>query len=68
MPSLLRKIDCAHHDDTEWEHRDGLLELDAAIHRDQDIVLAAHAVQEVAVLDAGPSAANYGVNIMAAEF
>jgi hypothetical protein len=48
--------------------RDGLLELDAAVHRDQDIVVAPHAVQEVAVLDASPAAADHGVNIVAAEF
>jgi len=45
--------------------RDWLLELDAAVHRDQDIVIAAHPAQEIAILDAGPAASDHGINVVA---
>lgn len=57
-----------HDDDTDSKRRDGLLELDAAIHCDEDIVVATHAVQELAVPDASPPAADHGVDIVAGEF
>jgi hypothetical protein len=31
--------------------RDALLKLDAAVHRDKDIILAAHSAKQLAVLD-----------------
>jgi hypothetical protein len=68
-PEVLHAIGCGAHDDNaEWEHRDGLLELQAAVHRAQGIVVATHAVEEIAVLDASPATADHRVNIMAAEF
>jgi hypothetical protein len=52
-------------DDPKRELRDWLLVLDAAVHRDQNLVLAAHPAEEVAILDAGPSASDHGINVMA---
>ena len=44
---MLQAIGCGmRDDDPEGEPRDWLLELDAAVHRDQDIVVAAHPAQE----------------------
>jgi len=38
-PEVLHAIGyCSDDYDTKWEHRDGLLELDATIHCDQDVV------------------------------
>jgi hypothetical protein len=51
----------------EREPRDWLLELDAAVHRDQDIVVAARPAQEIAILDAGPAASDHGLNVVAGE-
>src|SRR6266545_3782625 len=54
-PEVLQAIGCGmRDDDTEWERRDWLLELDAAVHRDQDIVVAAHPAQKLAILDSSP--------------
>jgi hypothetical protein len=58
----------ANEDDAKWQYRDVLLEFDAAIHRNKDIVLTAHAAQQLAVLDADPTAARYRVYSMAAKF
>ena len=52
---------------TERERLDLLLELDAAVHCDQDIVMATNAVQEIALLDASPATTNDSVDGMAAE-
>ncbi len=52
-------------DDTEWERRDWLLELDAAVHRDQDIVVAAHPAQKLAILDSSPATPDHCINIVA---
>jgi hypothetical protein len=57
----------ANEDYTEKERRDLLLELDAAVHCDQNIVMATHAVQEFPVLDAGPTAADHSFDDMAGE-
>lgn len=57
----------ANDDDTERQIRDLLLELDTAVHRDQNIIMAAHAVQEFPVLDAGPTAADHSLDDMAVE-
>jgi len=48
---MLQAIGCGmRDDDTEGERRDWRLELDATVHRDQDIVLAAHPAQKLAIL------------------
>ena len=44
------------------------LDLDAAVHRDEEIALSAHSAQEVAVLDSAPTAAGDGVYGMTMEF
>jgi hypothetical protein len=54
-------------DYTERERRDLLLELDTAVHCDQDIVMAPHPAQEFPVLDAGPTALDHRLHSMAAE-
>jgi hypothetical protein len=41
--------------------RDTLLELDAAVHCEEDIILTAHSTQKLAVLDPGPAATGNGV-------
>jgi len=48
--------------------RDGLLELDAAVHCDEDIILTAHSAQQLAVLDPAPAATGNGVHGMTREF
>src|ERR1700730_10926463 len=48
--------------------RDGLLELDAAVHCDENIILTAHSAQELAVLDPAPAATGNGVYGMTREF
>jgi hypothetical protein len=57
---------------THQEHanrhgRQVLLELDAAVHREEDIVVALHAPQKLAVRDTGPAAADDGINRVAWE-
>ena|SRR5215471_12753508 len=41
--------------------RDTLLELDAVVHCDEDIILTGHSAQQLAVLDPAPAAAGHGV-------
>jgi hypothetical protein len=48
--------------------RDALLEPDAAIHCDADIILTAHFAQQLAVLDPAPAATGNGVYGMTREF
>jgi hypothetical protein len=48
--------------------RDALLELDAAVHCDEDIILTAHSAPQLAVLDPAPAAAGNGVYGMTREF
>jgi hypothetical protein len=48
--------------------RDALLELDAAVHRDEGIELAAHSAEQLAVLDPGPAATGNGVYGMTRKF
>ncbi len=43
------------------------MELQAPIHREQRLVLSAHALQQVAVLHARPGAADDGVHLVAVE-
>jgi hypothetical protein len=43
-----------------------LLELQAPVHRDQRVVLSTHALQEVAVLQARPGAANDRIDAVVA--
>jgi hypothetical protein len=54
-------------DYAERERRDVLLELDTAVHCDQNVVIAPHPAQEFAVLDAGPTALHDRLGSMAAE-
>ena len=54
-------------EDAERKRCEILLELQAAVHRDQRIVPSAHALQEVAVLHARPSTANDGIHLVAEE-
>jgi hypothetical protein len=66
---VLQAIGCGAHDEnSERKHRNWLLGLDATVHRDQNIVVAAHPAQELAILDAGPPATDHRVNIVAAAF
>jgi hypothetical protein len=55
----------ANEDDPEREGRDVLLELDAAVHGDEDVVVPAHALEEFAVLDASPTTADDGIDVVA---
>src|SRR5260370_32935342 len=48
--------------------RDALLELDAAVHCDEDIILIAYSAQQLAVLDPAPAATGNGVHCMTMEF
>jgi len=48
--------------------RDALLELDAAVHRDEGIILAVHSAQQLAVLDPAPAATGNGVDGMTKKF
>jgi hypothetical protein len=65
---MLQAIGCGmRDDDTEGERRDWRLELDATVHRDQDIVLAAHPAQKLAILDSSPAAPDHCFNIVAGE-
>jgi hypothetical protein len=57
----------ANDDYTERQRRDLLLELDTAVHRDQNIIVAPHAAQEFPVLDTGPTAVDHGLDSMEAE-
>jgi hypothetical protein len=52
----------------ERQCRDALLELDAAVHCDEDIILAAHSEQQFAILDPGPAATGNGVYGMTSKF
>ena len=54
-------------EDAERKRYEIVLELQAAVHRDQRIVLSAHTLQEVAVLHARPSTANDGIHWVAEE-
>jgi len=54
-------------DDAEGERRDLMLELDTAVHCDQNIKVAPHAAQEFPVLDTGPTAACHCLDSVAAE-
>jgi hypothetical protein len=65
---VLQAIGCGlRDDDPEREPFDWLLKLDAAVHRDQDIVVPAHPAQEIAILDAGPASSDHGINVVAGE-
>ena len=44
-----------------------LLELDAPVHRDERVVLAAHSPQKLAVRDACPATAGHGIDTVAWE-
>ena len=48
--------------------RDALLELDAAVHCDEEILLTAHSAQQRAVLDPAPAATGNGVYGVTREF
>src|SRR5947208_605791 len=65
---VLQTIGCGmRDDDTKGERRDRLLKFDATVHRDQNIVVAAHPAQKLAILDSGPAAAGHGINSVAGE-
>jgi hypothetical protein len=56
--------------DQEHSERKGgdvLLEFQAAVHRQQHVVLAAHVLQQVAILDASPATANNRVYLVAVQ-
>jgi hypothetical protein len=44
------------------------LELDAAVHYDEDIILTAHSARQLAVLDPAPAATGNGIYGMTWEF
>jgi hypothetical protein len=48
--------------------RDALLELDAAVHCDEDVVVTTHSAQQVAILDPASAAAGNGVHCLPVEF
>jgi hypothetical protein len=52
---------------TERERRYLLLELDTAVHCDQNVVMATHPAQEFAILDTGPTAPHNRSDRMAVE-
>ena len=54
-------------DDAEGKGRDVLMELKAVVHRDQGIVVAAHEVREVPVLDARPTTTDNGPDVVAGQ-
>src|ERR1700730_1038961 len=58
----------ANQHNAETQCRDALLELDAAVHRDEGIILAVHAAQRLAVLDPGPAATANGVYAVTRKF
>ena len=67
-PEVLQTIGCGmRDDDTKGERRDRLLKFDAMVHRDQNIVVAAHPSQKLAIRDSGPAAAGHGINSVAGE-
>lgn len=54
-------------EDSERQHSDVLLELDALVHREQGVVLPAHTLKKIAVLDTRPPAMGDGCGDMAFE-
>jgi len=57
----------ANEDDPERERGGILLELDATVHRDEDVVIAAHLMQEVAVPQTSPATADDGIYVVPLE-
>ena len=57
----------ANDDDAERQSPDLMLELDAAVHRHEDIIFTPHAAQELAILDPGPAARDICVDRMTGE-
>ena len=55
-------------DYTKRQRRDVLLELDAAVHCEQNIISAPHAPQQLAIPHPGPTASNHSLYNMAVEF
>jgi hypothetical protein len=52
----------------EWQCREALLELDAAVDCDEDIILADHSAQQFAILDPSPAATGDSVYRMTMKF
>src|SRR5438874_2019170 len=68
-PQILHTIGWgANEHNAKRQCRDALLELDAAVHCDEDIILTAHSAQQLAVLDPAPAATGDGVYGMTREF
>ena len=66
---MLHAIGSGMDDDyTERKRRDLLLELGAAVHREQNVISLPHAPQQLAILDPGPTASGHSLNSMAVEF
>ena len=62
------RLDGARTRSTPTEHCcEVLLELDAPVHRDQRVVLGPHTSEKLAVRDASPATAHYGVDTVALE-
>jgi hypothetical protein len=55
-------------DDPERQYRDRLLELHAAVHCDEHIVMTSHAAQQFAVLDPRPAATRHRIHDVTGEF
>lgn len=51
--------------DAEREPRDVLLELNTAVHRDEDVVVPAHALQKRGILDSCPATADDRFDVVA---
>ena len=66
--SCMRLGSGANQHNAEAQCRDALLELDAAVHRDEGIILAVHSAQQLAVLDPAPAATGNGVYGMTRKF
>ena len=67
-PQVLHAVGSGTNDDyTKRQNRDLLLELNTAVHCDQNIITIRHASQELTVLDTRPTAADHSLDSMAEE-
>src|SRR5580692_10415748 len=64
-PQMLHAVGSgANEHNAKGQCRDALLELDAPVHCDEDMILTAHSAQQLAVLDPAPAATGDGVHCM----
>ena len=68
-PQMLHAVGWgANEHNAKGQCRDALLELDAAVHRDEGIILAVHSAQQLAVLDPAPAATGNALYGMTRKF